>query len=796
MKQTKQMNGHRSKLRRSAWLSLMLSNLLILLVPIMLGFLLYIKVESSVKSNTERYNSAMLEQLRLSMESNMNGMNLLAEQVTLNPKLNYLLNIKSMNENEKSDFIDLVRNYLEHYRKMTGSFVNMFYIYLPNSDTILSPGVMSSPSIFYEAYLENAGLQYEEWIALLNSRGNKAFIPLPGNGLAYVQSLPLLETVDVKGTFIIMLDQMQIKEMFRQIEAVNESAIYILDRNHKIIVGTGDELPEELLGKLLRKLDQKQGLFENYINGTISMVSYTSSEKYGLTYVSVMPQDTFLQWVNQIKTWAIIILAVSLIIGVTAVVSATYRGYNPLRRLALIIKQSSKQERSPFDNEFDYIRKALEGSMYKEQELKSMLDRQLPVIRANLLSRLFRGYMEGEREEKLKALQFAGVEFVSQRFAVIYVYTEDIAQFSHGQNEHQWAFSQFIITNISEELINERHRGFAAEIDRDRLAILVNFRAHREESSDQGGSNPDERQRLDEHEELKTIVGSLKQLIAERFKMSVTIAVSNSYTGIERIEDCFMEAENALDYTLVKGKSSIIFYKEEAKFTGNYYYPLEMEVRLVNFVKSGDKENTAKLLDEIYTKNFIVNPISPERGKMLFFNIMSTYLKVKNNINNFAEEDETDFDPAVQLLKLQTAGEMHQAALKQFNRLASSFQTETTDRGLQKFEEMVRLIGNNLSSTELGLPFIADYFQVTPQYVSSFFKKYSGSNFADYIARLRIDHAKRLLVETSYTNAQIAEGVGYSSTVVFIRVFKKLEGVTPGIYRESHLNNEGEVNVR
>ncbi len=786
MKKTKQYSWHRSKLRNSAWLSLMLSNLLILLVPMMLGFFLYMKVESSVKSNTERYNSALLEQLRLSMESNLNGMNFLAEQVTLNPKLNYLLNMKGANDKEKSEIIDFVRNYLEQYRKTAGSFISLFYIYLKNSDTILSAGVMADPRIFYDAYLEDSGLRYEEWMNLLNSRNNKEFIPLPGNAVAYVQSLPLLEVTDIKGSFVIMLDPLQIKEMLRQIEAVNESSIYILDRNYKMIVGTGEQLPDGLLGKLTGK----QGLFEVHVNKAVSMVSYTSSEKYGLTYVSVMPQDTFLQWVNQIKAWALIILAVSLITGVTTVLLATNRGYNPLRRLALIIKQSNKDERSPFDSEFDYIRKTIEGSMFKEQELKGMLDRQMPVIRANLLTRLFRGYLEGDRIEKLRSLQFAGVEFVSERFAVIYVYTEDIANFSYSQNERQWAFSQFIITNISEEMVNERHHGFAVEIDRDRLAILVNFIPSLEELND-SKTKCEERQQVKEYEELKIIVNSLKQVIEERFKMRVTIAVSNSYCGIDRIEDCFAEAENALDYTLVKGNNCIIFYKDEAREKGHYYYPLDMEARLVNFVKSGDNENTAKLLDEIYTKNFGVNPISPERSKMLFFNIVSTYLKLKNNINNFSEEDEFDFDPADQLLKLPTASQMHEAALKLYDRLTSSFHKETTDRGLQKYEEMRQLINDHLSHIELGLPFIADHFQVTPQYVSSFFKKYSGSNFADYIARQRIELAKRLLLETSLTNGQIAENVGYSSTVVFIRVFKKLEGVTPGIFRDMHVQNKG-----
>lgn len=40
-------------------------------------------------------------------------------------------------------------------------------------------------------------------------------------------------------------------------------------------------------------------------------------------------------------------------------------------------------------------------------------------------------------------------------------------------------------------------------------------------------------------------------------------------------------------------------------------------------------------------------------------------------------------------------------------------------------------------------------------------------------------------IDSSIKNAQLAQMVGYTNDVVFIRAFKKLEGVTPGKYRVS-----------
>ena len=54
--------------------------------------------------------------------------------------------------------------------------------------------------------------------------------------------------------------------------------------------------------------------------------------------------------------------------------------------------------------------------------------------------------------------------------------------------------------------------------------------------------------------------------------------------------------------------------------------------------------------------------------------------------------------------------------------------------------------------------------------------------------RLRIDHAKKLLEETSDTMETVAVSSGFLSSSTFIKVFKKSEGITPGAYRKLKQN--------
>jgi len=60
----------------------------------------------------------------------------------------------------------------------------------------------------------------------------------------------------------------------------------------------------------------------------------------------------------------------------------------------------------------------------------------------------------------------------------------------------------------------------------------------------------------------------------------------------------------------------------------------------------------------------------------------------------------------------------------------------------------------------------------------------------DYITITRIKHAKELLAHTNKSVQDIATAVGFLERNTFTRLFKKLEGVTPGAYRSLALGEE------
>jgi AraC-like DNA-binding protein len=66
------------------------------------------------------------------------------------------------------------------------------------------------------------------------------------------------------------------------------------------------------------------------------------------------------------------------------------------------------------------------------------------------------------------------------------------------------------------------------------------------------------------------------------------------------------------------------------------------------------------------------------------------------------------------------------------------------------------------------------------------FKSVYSITAFEYILRIRIQQAKKLLAETNLTVFQIAENTGFNDTGYFCRIFKRTEGVTPSHFRENN----------
>ncbi len=84
---------------------------------------------------------------------------------------------------------------------------------------------------------------------------------------------------------------------------------------------------------------------------------------------------------------------------------------------------------------------------------------------------------------------------------------------------------------------------------------------------------------------------------------------------------------------------------------------------------------------------------------------------------------------------------------------------------------------------DLSLGQVAKAVNTSTFYFCKLFKRVTGLNFTDYLARVRIEKAKNLLLNPNLRISEIAFEVGFQSLTHFNRVFKRILGQSPTEYR-------------
>lgn len=98
---------------------------------------------------------------------------------------------------------------------------------------------------------------------------------------------------------------------------------------------------------------------------------------------------------------------------------------------------------------------------------------------------------------------------------------------------------------------------------------------------------------------------------------------------------------------------------------------------------------------------------------------------------------------------------------------------------------ILTFIEDNLTK-EITIEMLSNSFGLTPNYLSSLFKKETGRGIVEHITRLRIEKACDMLIHTDHKVQYICTAVGISDYFYFSKLFKKYMQVTPTQFRTNN----------
>lgn len=89
------------------------------------------------------------------------------------------------------------------------------------------------------------------------------------------------------------------------------------------------------------------------------------------------------------------------------------------------------------------------------------------------------------------------------------------------------------------------------------------------------------------------------------------------------------------------------------------------------------------------------------------------------------------------------------------------------------------------ASERLTLRQIAEHAHVSERYLCKIFKRSTGLTMTEFLARVRVENAKKLLGDLRLRITDVAESAGFNSISQFNRVFRRFTGNSPTAYRAS-----------
>jgi AraC-like DNA-binding protein len=200
-------------------------------------------------------------------------------------------------------------------------------------------------------------------------------------------------------------------------------------------------------------------------------------------------------------------------------------------------------------------------------------------------------------------------------------------------------------------------------------------------------------------------------------------------------------------------------------------------------------EGCVLLINENFLKNsyidwqesFLLNTLL-ENSKCGIAFSMSDCKRTNLMYKRFATLDITGFE----MLKSVSTIVFELAEAKRFTLLQHTKELIPLETNIQSPISLATFYIHNHFHKEMTVEEVAKYVNMSYSSFSRYFKQKMKMNFTSYLQKIRLAHAKKLLIESNLTVSQICYESGFNNPPFFNRVFKQSQNCSPREYRIKH----------
>ena len=628
----------------------------------------------------------------------------------------------------------LLQDQLHNYRNGVD---NMFcMIYMQDRDYLITGEISCTPDIYYRGMKHQYAdlISFEKWKECLETRYSDRYFAADvmnywkrGECLVYAKTVS--EAQKESYNIIVSVPLAVIEKVTEYLNEDSYMLIHINEENTLVFhKGKVTDIPDWIDEKdYFVRMQKESGIV-------------------GITYELVFSEQSLMAELQGIKGTFWISLISVMILAFIGIMILLRINYKPLYTM---IHEFGEEECDNV-NEFDQLKKKLYSLTHEKDTARSLVEAQQEKLLNSRLLMIMKGrgeYQKGEFSLKGRILLTGFMVLVEES----------------NSDEEELPF--FIINNIFSELVEEEH--FYHVEDGSFIFYLFDCQSAKEE---------------DWRREISKKAEYLCSLLYDKWGMSVFGAVSEIGEEFRMLRHLYQNVIEALEYQKIAGGHGVIDVRvlpdyDELHSLAEYWKQRFGEA----FAKKDVKEAKA-IVEQIFS----TNGVSVKNATILKMRIYEMFTVVMDIFREYVPDDrqqEEVFRYLEILMNAHTKDEMKACFCNLLQFQIGVISRQQVKEGKRMIAKVVNYVKENYMDCNLSLSSIAEALDRNPRHVSKAFKEATDMGIMDYINSIRIEKAKELMANKSYSTQEISEKVGYANVRTFRRAFEKETGETPASWR-------------
>ncbi|MDD4069068.1 MAG: PocR ligand-binding domain-containing protein [Candidatus Izemoplasmatales bacterium] len=292
-----------------------------------------------------------------------------------------------------------------------------------------------------------------------------------------------------------------------------------------------------------------------------------------------------------------------------------------------------------------------------------------------------------------------------------------------------------------------------------------------------------------EKKDIKQIIECVRQLTPENMRSAAGM-LSLMVSYMCKDESIFIKQRNKITKQQDKIANLLIEKRIAAKSIDRIEkqnkfkkYPYELEKELIAYLQNGETKSAMEILNSLLSEIFSLSLGNLDTIKANIFELSAVLMRAAVDSGVSLSDMHEIMKKITIIIANETEYEevclLTAEIMEAINNVISN--NKFTKKSNENLIKAINYIKKNYR-IDVSLETVAKNVFVSNYYLSHLFRDEMNMTFIDYVNKVRIEAAVKLMKETNLTIQEIISQTGFSDHSYFIKIFKRHHGITPKKY--------------